>query len=145
MAPRVAEPVQVKQEQKIEDVAAQTWEAELVGVETQAPRPVVSAPMEMYVDSNNLDIPAFLRPQSTFWIRSNMDQQALEKVCEKVSKNFPGDGKEEAESKALMKATLFLLIFGFQGQNCCMANQCLVLVRVIANPNGKVIKMTTSR
>ena len=57
----VAEPVQVKQEQKIEDVAAQTWEAELVGVETQVTRPVVSASMEMYVDSNNLDIPAFLR------------------------------------------------------------------------------------
>jgi cell division protein FtsZ len=62
----VAAPPQVKQERKIEDVIGKAREEELVGVEAHAPRPISSPVMEMSVDSNNLDIPAFLRRRVRF-------------------------------------------------------------------------------
>jgi cell division protein FtsZ len=62
----VAAPVQVKQPQKIEASPVRTREAELVGVEARVPQPVASAGMEMCVESNNLDIPAFLRRRVRF-------------------------------------------------------------------------------
>ena len=72
-----------------------------------------------------------------------MDQQALEKVCEKVSKNFPETAKKKPKVKPY-EGDLFLLIFDFKVKTADGKSMPRT-VRVIANPNGKVIKMTTSR
>jgi hypothetical protein len=62
----VAAPMQMKQEQKMEAAVPELQEAELVGVVSRVPQQVPSAAMEMCVDSNNLDIPAFLRRRVRF-------------------------------------------------------------------------------
>jgi hypothetical protein len=72
-----------------------------------------------------------------------MDQQALEKVCEKVNKRFPETMKKKPKVKPY-EGDLFLLIFDFKAKTADGKSMPRT-VRVIANPNGKVIKMTTSR
>ncbi len=62
----VAAPAQMRQEQRVNARAIDSREAELVGVAAPAPQPVASAAMEMCVESNNLDIPAFLRRRVRF-------------------------------------------------------------------------------
>jgi len=72
-----------------------------------------------------------------------MDQQTIAKVCEKVNKRFPETVKKKPKVKPY-EGDLSLLIFNFKVKT---ANGKLLprTVRVIANPKGKIIKITTSR
>lgn len=72
-----------------------------------------------------------------------MDQQTIDKVCEKVSKRFPETAKKKPKVKPY-EGDLSLLIFDFKAKT---ADGKLLprTVRVIANPGGKIIKITTSR
>ncbi len=72
-----------------------------------------------------------------------MDQQTLDKVCEKVSKRFPETAKKKPKVKPY-EGDLSLLIFDFKAKTADGKTMPRT-VRVVVNPNGKIIKMTTSR
>jgi hypothetical protein len=72
-----------------------------------------------------------------------MDQQTLEKVCEKVHKRFPETIKKKPKVKHY-DGDLSLLLFDFKVKTADGKTMPRT-VRVIANPKGKIIKMTTSR
>ena len=72
-----------------------------------------------------------------------MDQQTIDKVCEKVSKRFPETAKKKPKVKSY-EGDLSLLIFDFKAKTAD-GKSLPRTVRVIANPGGKIIKITTSR
>ena len=72
-----------------------------------------------------------------------MDQQTLDKVCDKVSKRFPETAKKKPKVKPY-EGELSLLIFDFKAKTADGKTMPRT-VRVVVNPSGKIIKMTTSR
>jgi hypothetical protein len=72
-----------------------------------------------------------------------MDQQTIAKVCEKVNKRFPETIKKKPKVKSY-EGDLSLLIFNFKVKTAD-GKVMPRTVRVIANPKGKIIKITTSR
>lgn len=72
-----------------------------------------------------------------------MNQQTIEKICVKVNKRFPETLKKKPKVKPYNE-DLFLLIFNFKATT---ADGRIMprTVRVIANEQGKIIKITTSR
>jgi len=72
-----------------------------------------------------------------------MDQQTIDKVCEKVNKRFPETAKKKPKVKAY-EGDLSLLIFDFKAKTAD-GKSIPCIVRVVANPSGKIIKITTSR
>lgn len=72
-----------------------------------------------------------------------MDQQTVEKICEKVYKRFPETQKKKPKVKPY-EGDLYLLIFSYNAKTADGKNLPRA-VRVVANPKGKIIKMTTSR